>query len=318
MITRWIYQEAPDQLIVDQLSEEISISKTLSKILVQRGITNREEAKSFFEPSLDKLNDPFLMRDMEKAIERIEEARANDERMLIYGDYDVDGTTSVALVYGFLRHFHNKIHFYIPDRKTEGYGISSQGIDWAVEKGCTLMISLDCGIKAVEMTQYANDHGIDVIIADHHLPGEILPDAFAILDPKLTDCPYPYKELSGCGVGFKLLQAFCEKTGNDPDLLYDYLDLVAVSIAADIVPITKENRILAYHGLKKLNESPRLGLKALIAHAGIRDEVNISAIVFGIGPRINASGRMDHADTAVELLLADNYKQIDILACQPG
>jgi single-stranded-DNA-specific exonuclease len=217
-------------------------------------------------------------------------------------------------VYGFLKHFHSKVDFYIPDRYKEGYGLSKQGIDWAAEHGCTLLISLDCGIKAVEMTDYAHSKGIDIIIGDHHLPGDVLPNAFAILDPKIPGCKYPYKDLSGCGVGFKLLQAFCDKKEFDPDLLYDYLDLVAVSIAADIVPITGENRILAYHGLKKLNESPRLGFEALIKHAGIKQEVNVSSIVFGIGPRINASGRMDHAKTAVELLLAENYRQIEQLA----
>lgn len=314
MTTRWIYQEEADQAIVERLSADAGIPFILANILAQRGITTLEEARDFFEPSLEKLHDPFLMMDMQKSIERIEVAREKGEYILIYGDYDVDGTTSVALVYGFLRHFHSNLYFYIPDRYKEGYGLSKAGIDWAADHDCTLLISLDCGIKAVEMTNYANSKGIDVIIADHHLPGDVLPDAQAILDPKLVDCPYPFKELSGCGVGFKLLQAFCEATGNDPDLLYEYLDLIALSIAADIVPITGENRILAYHGLKKLNESPRLGIKALITHAGIRDEVTVSGIVFGIGPRINASGRMDHANTAVELLLADNYKQIDILA----
>jgi single-stranded-DNA-specific exonuclease len=236
------------------------------------------------------------------------------EKMLVYGDYDVDGTTAVALVYGFLRNFYSEIEFYIPDRYKEGYGISRTGIEWAAEHDIKLIITLDCGIKALEMTELANENEIDVIICDHHLPGYDLPNAHAVLDPKMEDCPYPYKELSGCGVGFKLLQAFCEKFGYDPDLLYDYIDLVAVSIAADIVPITGENRILAYHGLKKLNENPRLGFNALIKLAGIRNEVNISSIVFGIGPRINASGRMDHAKSAVDLLLADNFKTIEALA----
>ena len=213
-----------------------------------------------------------------------------------------------------MKNFYTNIEFYIPDRYKEGYGISQIGIDWAAENKICLLITLDCGIKAVEMTDYANKKDIDIIICDHHLPGETLPRAFAILDSKMDDCPYPYKELSGCGVGFKLIQAFCEKFGYDPDLLYDYIDLVAVSIAADIVPITGENRILAYYGLKKLNENPRLGLKALIKLAGIRNEINISSIVFGIGPRINASGRMDHAKSAVDLLLANNHKTIESLA----
>ena len=254
------------------------------------------------------------MRDMDKALDRIREAIKNEEQILIYGDYDVDGTTSVALVYGFLRNFYDGLHFYIPDRYKEGYGISKMGIDWAVENNISLIITLDCGIKATDMTAYAHEHDIRMIICDHHLPGEILPDAYAILDPKVEDCPYPYKDLSGCGVGFKLLQGFCAKFDYDPDILYDYLDLVAVSIAADIVPITGENRILAYHGLKKLNESPRLGLNALIKLAGIRNDINISSIVFGIGPRINASGRMDHAKSAVDLLLADNFKTIEAMA----
>jgi single-stranded-DNA-specific exonuclease len=226
----------------------------------------------------------------------------------------VDGTTSVSLVYGFLKNFYTNIEFYIPDRYKEGYGISQTGIEYAAENDIRLIITLDCGIKALDMTNLANEKNIDMIICDHHLPGDTLPDACAILDPKMEDCPYPYKELSGCGVGFKLLQAFCEKFGYDPDLLYDYIDLVAVSIAADIVPITGENRILAYHGLKKLNENPRLGLNALIKLAGIRNDINISSIVFGIGPRINASGRMDHAKSAVDLLLADNFKTIEALA----
>jgi len=314
MTTRWIFSEEVNESIVDQLSREINVNPTIAKILVQRQITDFEEAKNFFRPSLDQLHDPFLMRDMKKAMDRLKIAMDNEEKILIYGDYDVDGTTSVALVYGFLKNFYTNIDFYIPDRYKEGYGISKAGIDWAFENEINLLISLDCGIKAIEMTDYANQKDIDMIICDHHLPGDNLPNAYAILDPKMDDCTYPYKELSGCGVGFKLLQAFCEEFGYDPDLLFDYLDLVAVSIAADIVPITGENRVLAFHGLKKLNENPRLGLEALIKLAGIRNQINISSIVFGIGPRINASGRMDHAKTAVELLLADNYKTIESLA----
>jgi len=314
MTTRWIYSEEVEENIVDQLSKEINVNPTIAKILVQRQITDFDAAKNYFRPSLDQLHDPFLLRDMNKAMDRLRIALDRNEKILIYGDYDVDGTTSVALVYGFLKNFYSNIDFYIPDRYKEGYGISRAGIDWAYENGINLLISLDCGIKAVEMTDYANDKYIDMIICDHHLPGETLPNAYAILDPKMEDCQYPYKELSGCGVGFKLLQAFCETFGYDPDLLFEYLDLVAVSIAADIVPITGENRVLAYHGLKKLNENPRLGLEALIKIAGIRNQINISSIVFGIGPRINASGRMDHAKTAVELLLADNYKTIEGLA----
>lgn len=314
MTTRWIFSEEADERIVTQLSREINVNPTIAKILVQRNIIDFDQAKRYFRPSLDQLHDPFLMRDMKKAMARLQIAMESEEHVLIYGDYDVDGTTSVALVYGFLKNFYPNIDFYIPDRYKEGYGISKTGIDWAHEQGINLLISLDCGIKAVGMTDYANEKDIELIICDHHLPGGTLPNAYAILDPKMVDCPYPYKELSGCGVGFKLLQAFCEEFGYDPDLLFEYLDLVAVSIAADIVPITGENRVLAYHGLKKLNENPRLGLDALIKLSGIRNLINISSIVFGIGPRINASGRMDHAKTAVELLLADNYKTIEALA----
>ena len=314
MTTRWVFNEEVDEDDIAQLSREINVNSTIAKILIQRNISDFDLAKKYFRPSLDQLHDPFLMRDMDKALERIQLAIDKNEKILIYGDYDVDGTTSVALVYGFLRNFYNNIQFYIPDRYKEGYGISATGIEWAEENDISLVITLDCGIKAVEMTDYANSKDIDMIICDHHLPGDILPNALAVLDAKMTDCPYPYKELSGCGVGFKLIQAFCEKFGYDPDLLSDYLDLVAVSIAADIVPMTGENRILAYYGLKKLNENPSLGLKALIKLAGIRNEINISSIVFGIGPRINASGRIDHAKGAVDLLLAEDYKTIESLA----
>ena len=314
MTKRWIYNDEVDENVIAQLSREINVNPTIAKILIQRNITDFDQAKNYFRPSLDQLHDPFLMRDMDKALKRIKTAMDRKEKILIYGDYDVDGTTSVALVYGFFRHFYSEIDFYIPDRYKEGYGVSQIGIDWAAENEFGLLITLDCGIKAVEMTDYATKKNIDIIIGDHHLPGETLPKAYAILDPKMHDCPYPYKELSGCGVGFKLIQAFCEKFGYDPDLLNDYLDLVAVSIAADIVPITGENRALAYYGLKKLNENPGLGLEALIKLGGIRNQINISSIVFGIGPRINASGRMGHAKTAVDLLLADNYKIIESLA----
>lgn len=314
MTTRWVFNEEIDEDDIAQLSREINVNSTIAKILIQRKISNFDLAKKYFRPSLDQLHDPFLMRDMDKALERIQLAIDKNEKILIYGDYDVDGTTSVALVYGFLRNFYSNIQFYIPDRYKEGYGVSAAGIEWAEENDISLVITLDCGIKAIEMTDYANSKDIDMIICDHHLPGDILPNAFAVLDAKMIDCPYPYKELSGCGVGFKLIQAFCEKFGYDPDLLSDYIDLVAVSIAADIVPMTGENRILAYYGLKKLNENPSLGLKALIKLAGIRNEINISSIVFGIGPRINASGRIDHAKGAVDLLLAEDYKTIESLA----
>lgn len=307
MVKKWNHKIQPDEEEACKLAEEASIPLAIANILLQRGIRTPEDVQKYYHPSLNELHDPFLMKGMEVAITRIKEAMAKNEKMLIYGDYDVDGTTSVALVYGFLRHFHGPIYFYIPDRYKEGYGISKKGIDWAAQNDIRLIITLDCGIKAIEMTKYAASKGIDMIICDHHLPGDILPHAVAILDPKQVDCNYPFKELSGCGVGFKLMQAFCHENHYDPDLLYDYLDLVAVSIAADIVPITGENRILAFHGLNKLKQYPRPGLEALLDNAEIpRDTININSIVFGIGPRINASGRMDHAKTAVELLLTND------------
>ncbi len=314
MTTRWIINDEVDEEIIAQLSSEININSTVAKILIQRGVTDFDLAKEYFRPTLDQLHDPFLMRDMTKAIGRIKTAIEQNEKILIYGDYDVDGTTSVALVYGFLSNFYPHIDFYIPDRYKEGYGVSKEGIDFAGENNFSLIITLDCGIKAIGMTDYANTLGVDLIICDHHLPGDILPNAIAILDPKLNDCPYPFKELSGCGVGFKLIQAFCLDFGYDPDLLFDYLDLVAVSIAADIVPVVNENRVLAFYGLKKLNENPRPGLEALIKLSGNRKKINISGIVFGIGPRINASGRIDHAKTAVELMLAENSEVVEPLA----
>lgn len=323
MITRWISQPSPDQDLIDPLSSEIAdgfpewssdpnfphINTLISSILWQRGIQSLDEAKKFFNPSLNHLYDPFLIKDMDKAIARLNQAIGDKEKILIYGDYDVDGTTAVALVYGFLRHFHADIEYYIPDRYKEGYGISKDGIDYAVNNGISLIISLDCGIKAVTMADYATQYKIDLIICDHHLPGKILPSAYAIIDPKQADCPYPFKELSGCGLGFKLIQAFCLQNHYDPDFLYEYLDLVAVSIASDIVPIVGENRILAFHGLKIINEHPRPGLKALMIRSGLKAPISISGIVFGIGPRINASGRMDHANASVDLLLAENLEK---------
>jgi single-stranded-DNA-specific exonuclease len=314
MTTRWIYNGRTENGIAAHLAEEINIHPLLASILVDRGIKTSQNAHHFFNPSLNDLFDPFLLKDMEKAVMRIQQAIQGQERILVYGDYDVDGTTSVALVYGFLRHFYANIEYYIPDRYKEGYGISKEGIEYAARAGVSLIITLDCGIKAVEMTKLARHYNIEMVICDHHLPGENLPEAYAIIDPKQSECNYPYKELSGCGLGFKLIQAFCNVNHYDPDLLYDYLDLVVVSIAADIVPIDGENRILAYHGLLKLNRSPRPGLEALIEGSGIRDDINITSIVFGIGPRINASGRMDHAKIAVELLLTDDKQEAKKLA----
>jgi len=303
MTTKWIYKQTDNQDAVEQLSSSINVNPTVASILVQRGIHDFESAKRYFRPDLDQLHDPFMLKDMTKAIKRLNNAVANREKILIYGDYDVDGTTAVALVYGFLSHFYDNICYYIPDRYAEGYGVSRQGIEWAAENDCALMITLDCGIKAIEMSNLAREHNIDMIICDHHLPGDQLPGAFAILDPKQHDCPYPFKELSGCGLGFKLIQAFCITNHYDPDLMFDFLDLVAISIAADIVPVIGENRIMTYYGLKKLNENPRPGIRAIIDSAGLRGDIDIGNIVFGIGPRINASGRIDHAKTAVALLL---------------
>lgn len=246
MQKRWVLKPKNDSKKVERLREELGVSETVAALLVNRNIENYEQAKSFFRPSLDHLHDPFLMKDMDQAILRIEKAIGNNEKILIYGDYDVDGTTAVAVVYSFFRAFHSRIEFYIPDRYSEGYGISTQGIDYAAAHGFTLVIALDCGIKAVEKVAYAASKGVEFIIGDHHLPGAQIPDAVAVLDPKRSDCTYPYKELSGCGIGFKIIQAFVQKNNMDRQLPFQYLDLVAVSIASDIVPITGENRTLAH------------------------------------------------------------------------
>ncbi|MGK7394536.1 MAG: single-stranded-DNA-specific exonuclease RecJ [Candidatus Cyclobacteriaceae bacterium M3_2C_046] len=313
MQKKWTYLPSPDPEMVKALSSAININNTLSAILIQRNITDFDQAKNYFRPSLSDLHDPFLMKNMEKAVKRIIQAMEQQEKILIYGDYDVDGTTAVALVYDFLHGIYPNIAYYIPDRYSEGYGISHQGINWASQNNFQLVIALDCGIKAVKQITEAASKGIDFIVCDHHLPGVQLPPALAILDPKQPDCPYPFKELSGAGVGFKLLQAFCHYKNIDLKRLYQYLDLVTVSIASDIVPISGENRILAHWGLKKLNKSPRPGLKALIKTAGLK-QVDITGIVFGIGPRINASGRMEHARSSVDLLLSDQEEEILELA----
>ncbi|AHM61226.1 single-stranded-DNA-specific exonuclease RecJ [Flammeovirgaceae bacterium 311] len=296
------------------MSEKINVDPVIANLLVQRGITSYNEAFKYFRPQLEDLHDPWQMKDMELAVERLELAIDRGERILIYGDYDVDGTTSVALAYGFLREHYSNLDFYIPDRYKEGYGISDDGITYAIEEDFGLVISLDCGIKAINTIKRAAEAGVDFIVCDHHLPGDILPPAVAVLDPKRSDCPYPYKELSGCGIGFKFLQAFCLKNEIPLEHLYEYLDLVAVSIAADIVPITGENRILAYWGLKKLNMQPRPGLSALIEQAGFKKAIDITNVVFGIGPRINASGRVDHAKAAVNLLLTQELEEAAFLA----
>lgn len=303
MDKRWLYKEIPSKEQIEKLSAEINVNPYLSAILLQRGIWNFNEAKDFFRPSLDKLHDPFLMKDMDKAVARLKTAIDDKEKILIYGDYDVDGTTAVALVYNYLSKICSNCEIYIPDRYTEGYGVSQEGIEWADENGCTLIIALDCGIKSAEMVRLARSKGIDFIICDHHLPGDSIPEAVAVLDPKRTDCAYPYYELSGCGLGFKLMQAYAQMYADEREL-YEYLDLVAVSIASDIVPITGENRILGFHGLKKLNESPIPGIKALIDIAGLKSEIDVSSIVFTLGPRINAAGRIAHGKAAVELLIS--------------
>ena len=307
MEKKWILKEQGDENQVKSLAAELNIDEVLANILIQRGVTNFEEARMFFRPELSHLHDPFLMKDMDLAVGRLKEAIQKSERIMIYGDYDVDGTTSVALVYAFLKSRFSNISFYIPNRYSEGYGVSTQAIDYANEAGISLIIALDCGIKAVEKIAYAKKLKIDFIVCDHHMPGEVLPEAVAILDPKRLDCEYPFKELSGCGVGFKFMQAFCQEGGIDQKELFNYLDLVAVSIASDIVPIIGENRILSFYGLKNLNESPCPGLKSIIKIAGIQNkQMAIDDIVFKIGPRINAAGRMESGNKAVELLLSGN------------
>ena len=327
MKKRWIIKDSGDNEIVERLSSELNINKTLSSLLVQRGVSSFEEAKSFFRPSLSDLHDPFLMLNMKTAIERINQAIENQENILIYGDYDVDGTTSVALVYSFLKKIYANIDFYIPDRYAEGYGISTQGIDYSYKNNISLVIALDCGIKAIEEIEYANSKNVDFIICDHHIPGDTIPDAYAVLDPKQEHCPYPYKELSGCGVGFKLLQGLSQSREIAVEKLYSCLDLVAISIAADIVEMKGENRILAYFGLKKLNETPRPGIESILEFSNIKrhydekskrevfdKELSISDLVFTIAPRINAAGRIASGKKSVELLISKERTAADKIA----
>ncbi|MGI6573501.1 MAG: single-stranded-DNA-specific exonuclease RecJ [Fermentimonas sp.] len=291
----------------DELAKELNLDPVLAELLLNKGIETEEEARKFLYPSLEDLHDPFLLPDMDKAIRRIEKALGNKERILVYGDYDVDGTTAVALVYKFFRRITNNIDYYIPDRYDEGYGISFQGIDYAVETGVTLIISLDCGIKAVSKVAYAKEKGIDFIICDHHMPDDKLPDAVAVVDAKRVDSIYPYDELSGCGVGFKLVQAFSERNGFPFSEIEPLLDLVAVSIASDIVPLMGENRVMIHYGLKQLNSNPSFGLRGIIEICGLqRKKITVSDIVFKIGPRINASGRMMNGKEAVDLMLAND------------
>ena len=302
---KWNYQPpTPVQReAAKALSRELGISPILCRLLQERGIQTAAEAKRFFRPQLSELHNPFLMKDMDKAVERLNRAMGRKERILVYGDYDVDGTTAVSLVYKFLQQFYSNIDYYIPDRYEEGYGVSAKGVDYAYETGVKLVIVLDCGIKAVEEIAYAKSKGIDFIICDHHVPDDVLPSATAILNPKRFDSTYPYEHLSGCGVGFKFMQAFAISNGIEFHQLVPLLDLVAVSIASDIVPIMGENRVLAYHGLRQLNSNPSVGLKAIIDVCGLADrEITMSDIVFKIGPRINASGRIQNGKEAVDLL----------------
>jgi len=298
---RWTLYPKPDPKTTNDLAKSLGVDKLIASLLVQRGIETFEQAKKFFRPSLDDLHDPLLMKDMDLAVNRIEQAIANNENILVFGDYDVDGTSSVALVSSYLKTYYPQVHTYIPDRYDEGYGISYKGIDFAADNDFSLIIALDCGIKAIEKVAYASGKGVDFIICDHHRPGKELPKAAAVLDPKRDDCEYPYKELCGCGVGFKLIQALSVERGLTIDDLLLYLDLVATAIGADIVPITGENRILAYYGLKVINSNPRNGFKAIIEQVK-KETLTITDVVFIIAPRINAAGRMKHGNYAVTLL----------------
>ncbi len=300
----WVVKDKADSVVIKQLMTALEVSEPLANLMAQRDITSYEEAESFFRPSLEAMHDPFLMKGMNMAVDRISSAIDKGEKILIYGDYDVDGTTSVALLYSFLKNFHSNIDYYIPNRDTEGYGVSKRGLDYARENNCNLVITIDCGIKAVEKVEYARSLGLDVIICDHHLQGDKVPAAVAVLDPKQNACSYPFKELSGCGVGFKLIHAYSIVNSRPFDDLIPYLDLVAISIASDIVPIVGENRVLAHYGLRELNKSPRIGVKEIIKSARIRNEITIEDVVFKIGPRINAAGRMESGTRAVDLLVS--------------
>ena len=305
MKKKWVIKERADKNLVAELSRQLNVHPILGNLLIQRGHDTFEKAREFFRPSLTLLHDPFLMKDMDKAINRIDKAIAAGEKIMVFGDYDVDGTTAVALVYTFLKKRYEEVAFYIPDRYKEGYGISTKGIDFAEANDFKLIIALDCGIKSIDKVDYAKSKGIDFIICDHHRPGTEIPAAYAVLDPKRNDCSYPYKELSGCGVGFKLIQAYSQHHNLPTSELDDYLDLVAISIAADIVPITGENRILTYYGLKKLNSAPRPGIKAILDLSGSKGGLTVNDVVFTIAPRINAAGRIESGNQAVELLISE-------------
>ncbi len=315
MKMRWTLRPKPDKEIVTKLAFQLGVEKPIASLLVQRGVETFEEAKKFFRPSLDDLHDPFLMKDMDLAINRIETAIETEENILVYGDYDVDGTTSVALISSWLKTFYPNVATYIPDRYDEGYGISYKGIDFAADNDISLIIALDCGIKAIDKVSYAAEKNIDFIICDHHRPGAEIPKAVAVLDPKREDCQYPYKELCGCGVGFKLMQAWAQKSGYPMDSLLPYLDLVATAIGADIVPITGENRILAYHGLRVINVAPRAGFKAILEQVK-KETLTITDVVFIIAPRINAAGRMKHGLYAVNLLIEEDEDAAKIFASE--
>lgn len=307
---KWNYQPpTPEEgQAAKELGEKLNMSPILAQLLIRRGITTESAAKRFFRPQLADLINPFLMKDMDVAVDRLNDAMGRKERILVYGDYDVDGCTAVALVYRFLQQFYSNIDYYIPDRYNEGYGVSKQGIDYARETGVKLIIILDCGIKAIEEIAYAKQQGIDFIICDHHVPDEVLPDAVAILNPKREDDSYPFKHLCGCGVGFKFMQAFAKNNGIPFSRLIPLLDFCAVSIAADLVPVVDENRILAFHGLKQLNQNPSIGLKAIIDICGLNNrEISMSDIIFRIGPRINASGRMENGRESVDLLVEKDF-----------
>lgn len=311
MKKRWVINTPPPAEKVESLSKQLNCNRVIASLLLQRGVATAEEAKAFFNPALNRLHDPFLMQDMDKAVARLEKAIAAKERVLIYGDYDVDGTTAVALLHKYLKNKCEEPQYYIPDRDSEGCGISCRAIDYAAKNGITLMIVTDCGVKAVEEVAGAKARGIDMIICDHHTPGEVLPEAVAVLDPQREDCPYPYRWLSACGVSFKLAQAYHEQHNLPMGDLYQLLDLVCVSIASDIVPITGENRILAYFGLQQLNESPSLGLKTILELSGLgkHRQLTINDIVFRIGPKINAAGRVESGNKSVELLIADDEEE---------
>ncbi|MBO6081703.1 MAG: single-stranded-DNA-specific exonuclease RecJ [Bacteroidales bacterium] len=314
---KWQVKEVTDPEAVVRLSAELGIDSVLSTLLVQRGIKTFEQARAFFRPSLESLHDPFLMKDMDKAVARLRKAVDSKEKILVYGDYDVDGTTAVSLVYSFLGRFTKNLDYYIPDRYDEGYGLSIKALDWAAQNGFTLVITLDCGIKAIDKVRYAGSKGMDVIICDHHLPEEELPAAVAVLDPKREDCHYPFDDLCGCGVGFKLVQAYAQTVGMPFEELEPLLDLLVVSIASDLVSVTGENRVLSHFGLKRLNEKPRKGLQAIINLSNLEpDHVTIDDIVFKIGPRINAAGRMESGRLAVELLTAEDDRTAALIASQ--